>query len=154
MYRTPCMIDTQVFIASSSNFVAREGSALYHACYILNRNGRFLLGDNSHLGSFCYVNVNYGAVMIGADVAIGPGTKLFAYSNHYRQGMKVTQEKITQDIDIGNNVLIGSNCTILPGTVIPDNVIIGAGSVVKGELETNAIYAGSPCRKIRDGWYL
>jgi acetyltransferase-like isoleucine patch superfamily enzyme len=111
------------------------------------------LGNNSHLGAFCFVNANFGTVEIGDNVAIGPGTKLFSYSNHYQQGKKVTDEKITFAIEIGDNVLIGANCTILPGTIIHDNVIVGAGSVVKGELETNAIFAGAPCRKVKDGWY-
>lgn len=153
VYQTQSMIDTNVFIANNRNFIAGRGSALYHSCYILNRNGRLLLGNNSHLGAFCFVNVNYGEVQIGDDVAIGPGTKLFAYSNHYRRGMKVTNEKITQDIIIGNNVFIGANCTVLPGTVIQNNVVIGAGSVIKGELATNTIFAGAPCRKLSDGWY-
>jgi galactoside O-acetyltransferase len=153
LFRTQCMIDTNVFIVNNRNFVAGIGSALYHSCYVLNSNGRLLLGNNSHLGAFCYVNVNYGEVKIGDDVAVGPGTKLIAYSNHYRRGTKVTNERVTKDIIIGNNVLIGASCAILPGTVIHDNVVIGAGSVVKGELETNAIFAGVPCRKLKDGWY-
>lgn len=35
------------------------------------------------------------------------------------------------EIKIGNNVFIGSNCTILYDVNIGDNVIIGAGSLVK-----------------------
>lgn len=37
-------------------------------------------------------------------------------------------------IEIGNNVFIGSRSVILPGTLIEDNVIIGAGSVVTGKI--------------------
>jgi acetyltransferase-like isoleucine patch superfamily enzyme len=105
------------------------------------------------LGAFCFVNVCYGTVSIGDDVAVGPGTKFIAYSNHYVQGKKVTDERITADIVIGNNVFIGANCVILPGTVIRDNVVVGASSIVTGELESNSIYAGVPCRKIKSGWY-
>lgn len=49
---------------------------------------------------------------------------------------------------IGNNVFIGLRSIILPGTKIGDNVIIGAGSVVKGNLESDSVYAGNPARKI------
>ncbi len=52
-----------------------------------------------------------------------------------------------------DNVEIGANCTILPGAIIRSNVVVGAGSLVKGELAANAIYAGTPCRKIKEGWY-
>ncbi|WP_299434150.1 acyltransferase [uncultured Aquimarina sp.] len=51
-------------------------------------------------------------------------------------------------IIIGNNVFIGINSTILPGTKIGDNVIVGAGSIVKGELKANSIYAGCPAKFI------
>lgn len=37
-------------------------------------------------------------------------------------------------IEIGSNVFIGSRSTILPNTLIEDNVIIGAGSLVRGKL--------------------
>lgn len=52
-------------------------------------------------------------------------------------------------IKIGNNVFIGSRCIILPGTVIGNNVVIGAGSVVKGNIESDSVYAGVPARKIK-----
>jgi len=153
LYRTPCEVDTGVFITNIDNFSSGAESCLYHACYILNHHGRFTMGRRSHMGAFCYVNVCYGTVSIGDDVAIGPGTKVIAHSNHYLPGRKVTEERITADVVIGNNIFIGANCVILPGTVIRDNVVVGAGSIVKGELESNTIYAGAPCRKIKSGWY-
>ena len=86
-------------------------------------------------------------------VAIGPGTKIIAYSNHYEAGKNVTDVRTTGHVVIGNNVFIGANCTLLPGTVVGDDVVIGAGSVVRGELAGNAIYAGVPCKEVRRGWH-
>ena len=37
---------------------------------------------------------------------------------------------------------------ILPGTVVGDNVVIGAYAVVTGKLEPNSVYAGNPARRI------
>ncbi|NMM95240.1 acyltransferase [Bifidobacterium oedipodis] len=51
-------------------------------------------------------------------------------------------------VHIGNNVFIGQKTVVLRGTEIGDNTIIGAGSVVVGRLEGNAVYAGVPARKI------
>ena len=153
LYQTECMIDTGVIITNKKNFFAHGRSSLYHACYILNGHGKFVLGENSHLGAFCYVNTNFGSVIIGNDVAIGPGTKIFSYSNHYETHKKVTEARITADVIVGNNVFIGANCILLPGTVIRDNVVVGAGSIVKGELSSNSVYAGNPLREIKRGWY-
>ncbi|WP_000489448.1 acyltransferase [Vibrio cholerae] len=55
---------------------------------------------------------------------------------------------LIKPIIIGNNVFIGYGCTVLPGTIIHDNVIVGANSVVRGELKSNSIYAGVPVRRI------
>lgn len=51
-------------------------------------------------------------------------------------------------IIIGNNVFIGFGVVILPGSRIGDNVIVGAGSIVKGNLKSNSVYAGSPVKYI------
>ena len=50
---------------------------------------------------------------------------------------------------IGNNVLIGSNSTILPVTIV-DDVIIGAGSVVTKDIIEPGIYFGNPAHKKSD----
>lgn len=55
---------------------------------------------------------------------------------------------IYKPVSIGNNVFVGARSIIMPGTTIPDNCIIGGGTVVKGKLESNSIYVGNPCRKI------
>jgi len=49
---------------------------------------------------------------------------------------------------IGDNVFIGWGATILPGTSIGSNTIIGAGAVVKGNIEANSVYAGNPAQRI------
>ncbi len=51
-------------------------------------------------------------------------------------------------IIIGNNIFIGYGSIILPGTIVEDNVIIGAGSVVRGNLKSNSVYAGVPVKYI------
>lgn len=43
-------------------------------------------------------------------------------------------------IEVGNNVFIGSNTTILPNTKIEDNVVIGAGSIVSGRIRGGGEY--------------
>jgi len=50
---------------------------------------------------------------------------------------------------IKNNVFIGVDSIILPGTQIGNNVIIGAGSVVSGNVPDNVVVAGNPAKVIR-----
>ena len=53
-------------------------------------------------------------------------------------------------IEIGNNVWIGGNVTILPGVSIGDNTTIGAGSVVTKDIKSNVVAAGNPCKVIKE----
>ena len=50
-------------------------------------------------------------------------------------------------IEIGNNVMIGSNVIILHGVKIGNNVIVGTGSVVVRDCEPNSVYVGVLARK-------
>ena len=54
------------------------------------------------------------------------------------------------EVIIGDNVWIGENVVILPGTTIGDGCIIGANSVlVGGAYDNNSIIVGSPGRVIK-----
>lgn len=47
-------------------------------------------------------------------------------------------------VTIGNNVFVGWGATILFGTTIEDNVIIGAHAVVSGHVEGDSVWGGCP----------
>ena len=49
---------------------------------------------------------------------------------------------------IGDNVLIGSNSTILPVNII-SGCVIGAGSVVTRDCKIKGVYAGNPAKLLR-----
>lgn len=51
-------------------------------------------------------------------------------------------------VKIGNNCFVGFNALILKGTTIGDNCIIGARSVVKGNIPANTVWAGVPAKQI------
>lgn len=44
---------------------------------------------------------------------------------------------------------VGANATILPGVVIGENALIGAGSVVTKDIPANAVAVGNPARVIK-----
>ena len=54
------------------------------------------------------------------------------------------------DTVVGNDVWIGQNVTVLPGVHIGDGAIIGANSVVAGDIPPYTVAAGNPCRVIRN----
>ena len=147
---TDCRIDTAVTISHPANFDAKSGSALGHGCHIGNKHGHMSIGEKSHLGTYCHVNAVQGQVSIGDDVAIGPGTCIVSYSNQYVPGSDIHESRITENVTLHDHIFVGANVTILPGTVIESHVVVGAGSVVKGRLKSHGLYAGAPCRRLKE----
>ena len=50
---------------------------------------------------------------------------------------------------LGENVWVGLNAIILKDTVIGNNSVIAAGSVVKGKFPDNALIQGNPAKVIK-----
>lgn len=110
---------------------------------VIGENCRLIGINSSSFGSEPYL------IKIGNHVTITRGTNFITHD-----GSVWVFRPDEPDIDllapikIGNNVFIGMNTIILPDTVIGDNCIIGAGSVVKGELDSNSVYAGIPAKRL------
>ena len=88
-------------------------------------------GDNVHVAS--------GVTFINHDIT----ALMFRYMDN---DSSIPERK--GSIDIGSNVFIGANTTILYDVKIGDNVIIGAGSLVNKNVPSGTIVAGVPCRII------
>jgi acetyltransferase-like isoleucine patch superfamily enzyme len=57
-----------------------------------------------------------------------------------------------QDVKIGNRVWIAQHCRIMKGVEIPDDCVVGAGSIVTKKFrEPNVIIAGAPARVVKTG---
>ena len=121
------------------------------------------IGENSFIGPFVEIqkNVNIGKntkiqshtficefVNIGNCCFIAHGV-MFINDLFSNGGPAKGDKEKWKNTQIGNNVSIGSNATILP-VEICDNVIIGAGSVVIKDITRPGIYAGNPSRFIRE----
>ena len=97
------------------------------------------------MNSCCYIQARNG-IVLGNNVRIGPGVGIIS------AGHSVTdfdKHESSPPIRIGNNVWIGMNVVILPGVTIGDNVVIGAGSVVRSDIPSDSIAAGNPCKLIK-----
>ena len=116
------------------------------------------LGNNVFIGPFVEIQKNVFVdddtriqshsflcekVKIGKNCFIGHGTM---FINDDFKNDKIN--KVFKQTNVSNNVLIGSNSTILP-IKICSKVIIGAGSVVTKNINKSGVYAGNPAKFIR-----
>ena len=74
-------------------------------------------------------------------------------------GVVLTNAKYPLSPDVKRNLkgpvikkgaIVGANATLLPGIVIGERALIGAGSVVVGDVPAGAVVAGNPARTIKD----
>ena len=101
------------------------------------------IGKNTRISSHSFI---CELVTIGQNCFIGHGV-MFT-NDLFKNGKLGGNVKNWKKTNIGNNVLIGSNSTILP-VKISDNIVIGAGSVVTKNLIKRGIYAGNPAKFLR-----
>ncbi len=137
---------------SINNSFKKIKSTIYKICYGKISYFRYLGGQ---IGSGCRLigKVDFGSepylIKIGNSVSITSSS----FVNH-DGGVWVFRNEhpdidVIKPIIIGNNVFIGSGCTILPGVTIGDNVVVGAGSIVTRNIPNNSVYAGVPAKLIK-----
>lgn len=78
-------------------------------------------------------------ISIGDNSLVGYNTTILAHEF-------LTHEWRTGPVEIGKNVMIGANCTILPGVRIGDGAVVGAHSLVNRDIPPGVIAAGVPAR--------
>ena len=128
---------------------------IYKNVTMYSSSGTIKIGKESHVAPFCYFLFDEGELEIGDYVAVGAFSVFIGFSNYYDssdKNVKFVEINKKGTIKIGSNVFIGTHSVILADTVIEDNVIIAAGSVVSGKFESGWIYGGTPARKIKKIW--
>ena len=80
-------------------------------------------------------------ISVGRNTVIGYNTTILAHEyliKEYRLG----------SVEIGSEVMIGANSTILPGITIGDGAIVSAGTLVHKDVPPGCFVGGNPMRVI------
>jgi serine acetyltransferase len=111
-----------------------------------------VIGRGSHL-------VAHHSIVIGDDVFTGPYV-FITDQNHGYTDPDVPigrQWPSNTAVSIGSGSWLGAGAIVLPGARIGRNVVVAAGSVVRGAVPDRCVVAGVPARVVReyvagDGW--
>lgn len=143
----------------------------------IHGHSRIKVGDNSRIDDFSVLSAGPGGIDIGRYVHIAvmcsiigaariemqdfsglsSRVSIYSSSDDY-SGAAMTNPTVPSeftDVDsrpvvIGRHVIVGAGAVILPGSVLGEGVAVAALALVRGNLEDFGIYAGVPCRRVRE----
>ena len=108
------------------------------------------IGDRCVIGRGTHI-VAHDSIVIGDDVFTGP----YVYITDQNHGYADPDTPIGRQwpanapVSVGAGSWLGAGAIILPGSVIGRNVVVGAGSVVRGQVPDRCVVAGVPAKVIR-----
>jgi acetyltransferase-like isoleucine patch superfamily enzyme len=119
---------------------------------VLRIGDRCVIGRGSHV-------VAHHSIDIGDDVFTGPYVYITDQNHSYADpDLPIGRQwPVNASVRIGSGTWLGTGVIVLPGAVIGRNVVVAAGSVVRGEVGDRCVVAGVPARVIKDfssqvGW--
>ena len=104
--------------------------------YIVYYPENLKMGNNFDIGSFTYINCNFG-VEIQDNVQIGSHCSIYSHST-------IDQKK--GPVLLKKNCKIGSHSTIMPNVTIGENSVIAAHSFVTKDVLDNELWLGVPAK--------
>jgi serine acetyltransferase len=108
------------------------------------------IGDRCVIGRGTHI-VAHQRIDIGDDVFTGPYVYITDQNHGYADpGIPVGRQwPSNSPVSIGAGCWLGAGAIVLPGTRLGRNVVVGAGSVVRGVFGDYCVLAGVPARVVR-----
>lgn len=109
------------------------------------------IGDKLIIGKFCMIASDVKFIMNGANhLTKSISSYPFAiFGEDWKDAMEGKQYPTKGNTEIGNDVWIGFNSTIMPGIKIGDGAIIATNSTVTKNVEPYSIVGGNPAKEIK-----
>ena len=114
-------------------------------------DGLIEIGDNVDIGNGTLIySSKSGGISIGNNSVIAAQCYIIDMDHGMEKEKLIREQNNTAaKVTIGEDCWIAANVTVLKGSQINDGAVVGAKSLVKGNVESNSIVVGAPCRKIK-----
>lgn len=108
------------------------------------------IGNGCVIGRGSHIVAHY-SIVIGDDVFTGPNVYITDQNHGYADpDIPIGRQwPINAAVTIGPGSWLGAGAIVLPGTSIGRNVVVAAGSVVRGQVPDLCVVAGVPARVVR-----
>jgi len=134
----------------SKNLRFGKGCTISSYTKIKAIDGPVTFGNRAGVAIGCFIAAGEAGIQIGENFVCGANVNIVATNyNHSELDVHLEdQGSSSKGITIGDNVWIGSGCTITDGAVIGDNVIVAANSLVNRRYKSNLILQGNPAKTV------
>ena len=143
---TKLFTDIGVTLNCPKNINIGNNANFMRGCSLNFCEGEINIGENISVNRNVDINSsNKGFIQIGNDVLIGNNVVIRSSDHIYKKKSKKINMSGHEGgrIIIGNNVWIGANCVILKNVTIKDGAVIGAGTVIKKDVDSNELSISS-----------
>ena len=117
------------------------------------QQAKLTLGNYVYIGEQCNIRASGSEIRIGSQTMIASNVVIASANHKMTLGTPMFQQSWDRNrlgVTIGEDCWIGSNSTILPGTIIGDGSVIAGGSVVRGNIPPFSIWGGVPAKHLKD----
>ena len=121
----------------------RVMQGVYVGCRNITFGSDVLVGARCHLGGG-------GRLTICDDVTLSPNVTLTTSTHRFGNSNHRCGDHTSADVTLERGCWIGVGATVLPGVTVGAGAVVAAGAVVTRSLPPDALYAGTPARKLRD----
>ncbi|HMQ30311.1 MAG TPA: acyltransferase [Chloroflexaceae bacterium] len=117
----------------------------------VGQGGSVSVGADTHIQNRCQLSAYLRSIRIGANVQVAPACAFFPYDHGTAPGAPMREQPLTSrgDIVVEDDVWLGYGVVVLAGARIGRGAVVGANSVVTGDIPPGAVAVGAPARVVR-----
>lgn len=142
----------QLILTGDNNYIS-FGKNIYGYYIINGSNSKLIVNDGVHSNGTQFNLFGETEVIIGENCLFSWNVNIFPCDGH-----RIFDKNTGKPLSVKSKLVIGNHCWIAHGCIItkngslPDNTIVGAGSVVSKKFEKEyTVIAGNPAKVVKEG---
>lgn len=120
-------------------------------------SGTIIIGNYVHIAAYAALFSGEKIIELKDYVGVSSRSTIYSQTDDY-SGEYMTNPTVPdkyknvkkQEVVLEKHALVGASCVVLPGVVIGEGTSVGAMSLINKSLDKWSIYAGVPCKKIKN----